>query len=99
MKIWLKIHHQEEEVVLTACDEKLLGSKLGPDEEGVVVQLKEPFYGGTLVDIEEVIQFMDQATIINMFGECVTLLIEKGIISKIAVIFVAGVPHLQMCVF
>jgi len=82
-------------VVLATCDAELLGKIL--TEGKIVFEVREEFYKGLKMTVDEVIDIMKQSTIVNMVGHRVVgKAIEKGLIHPDAVLKISGVPHAQI---
>jgi hypothetical protein len=82
-------------VVLATCDVELLGKVLRDGK--IVFEVREEFYKGLKMTVEEVIDLINQSTIVNMVGHCVVgKAIEKGLIHPDAVLKISGVPHAQI---
>jgi hypothetical protein len=59
--------------------------------------VKEEFYNGGKVALDEAISMIQNSTIVNMVGKnCVGKAIEKGYVHPDAVLDIAGVPHAQI---
>lgn len=84
-------HH----VLLATCDAELLGKVLR--EGKIVFEVREEFYKGSKVSVEEAIDLMRQSTVVNMVGKrIVDKALEKGMIHPEAVLKISGVPHAQI---
>ena len=82
-------------VLLAICDCEILGKTLC--EGKIVFHVKEEFYCGSKVDIEEAICMIDNSTIVNMVGKNVVgKAIQKGYVHPEAVLNIDGVPHAQI---
>jgi hypothetical protein len=82
-------------VLLATCDAELLGKILR--EAKIVFEIHEQFYKGPKMTVEEVIDLMEQSTIVNMVGhKIVKKAIEKGLVHPDAVLKISGVPHAQI---
>ena len=82
-------------VLLAMCDAEILGRTLRKGK--IVFHVKEEFYKGTRVSLEEVITMIENSTIVNMIGKnVVQKAIEKGHVHPEAVINIEGVPHAQI---
>jgi hypothetical protein len=82
-------------VLLSICDSEILGKTLR--EGKIVFQVKEDFYRGSRVDVEEAVSMIDNSTIVNMIGKnVVKRAIEKGYVHPEAVLHIEGVPHAQI---
>jgi len=80
---------------LATCDANLLGKVLR--EGKIVFEIREEFYKGLKVSLEEAIDLVEQSTIVNMVGhKIVRKAVEKGLIHPEAIIKISGVPHAQI---
>ncbi len=82
-------------VLLATCDAELLGKIL--KEGKIVFKVREEFYKGSKVSVDEAIDLMKQSTIVNMVGQnIVEKAIERGLVHPEAVLKISGVPHAQI---
>ena len=82
-------------VLLALCDCEILGRKLR--EGKIVFHVKEEFYKGAKVSIEEAIEIIENSTIVNMIGKnVVKKAIERGYVHPEAVLNIDGIPHAQI---
>jgi len=82
-------------ILLALCDCEILGRKLR--EGKIVFHVKEEFYKGAKVSIEEAIEIIENSTIVNMIGKnVVQKAIEKGYVHPEAVLNIEGIPHAQI---
>jgi hypothetical protein len=82
-------------VLLAICDAEILGKTLR--EGKMVFHVKEEFYKGARVSIEEAIAIVENSTIVNMIGKnVVQRAIEKGYVHPEAVLTLEGIPHAQI---
>ena len=82
-------------VLLSMCDTEILGRTLR--EGKIVFCVKEDFYRGTRVDVEEAVSMIESSTIVNMVGKNVVKeAIEKGFVHPEAVLQIEGIPHAQI---
>lgn len=82
-------------VLLCMCDIEILGRTLR--EGKIVFCVKEDFYKGAKVDVEEAVSMIDSSTIVNMVGKnVVKKAIEKGFVHPEAVLQIEGIPHAQI---
>jgi uncharacterized protein len=85
-------------VVLAICDCELLGKTLR--EGKIVFHVKEDFYNGGRVTVEEAVDMIQNSTIVNMVGKCcVEKAIAKGYVHPQGVLNIEGVPHAQIIKF
>ncbi len=93
--IWIKVYDTQGEVILAACDDKLLGRSFEEGELQLIVS--ETFYGGEKVSHELFIEQLKSATIVNLVGEdVVRIASELGMVDENGVIEIDGVPHAQI---
>ena len=82
-------------VLLCMCDTEILGRTLR--EGKIIFCVKEDFYKGTKVDVEEAMSMIESSTIVNMVGKnIVKEAIEKGFVHPEAVLKIEGIPHAQI---
>lgn len=95
LEAYIKLKKVGRNVLLAICDTDLLGKTLR--EGKIVFHVKEEFYKGAKVNVEEAICMIDNSTIVNMVGEkVVKKAIEKGYVHPEAVLRINGVPHAQI---
>jgi len=77
------------------CDADVLGKTLKQGK--IVFHVREEFYKGSLVSLEEAVDLIQQSTIVNMVGrKIVEKAIERGLVHPDAVLEIKGVPHAQI---
>ena len=82
-------------VLLCMCDIEILGKTLR--EGKIVFCVKEDFYKGARVPLEEAVSMIEMSTIVNMVGKnIVKKAIERGYVHPEAVLNIEGVPHAQI---
>jgi len=82
------------EILLAACDKKLLGKILKDGE--LKLHIKKDFYYEMYVDRGTFVNAMKMATIANLVGEeVVAIAIEEGYVNKDNVIYLKNVPYAQ----
>lgn len=83
-------------MVIAICDETLLGKRLRLST-GVSVEVQESFYKGVLVVDTDLEDYFKMGTIINLLGEnAVKAAVKFGYATEKSVIYVDGVPHIQL---
>jgi hypothetical protein len=81
--------------MLAICDCEILGKTLR--EGKIVFHVKEEFYNGGRVSVEEAMDMVANSTIVNMVGKCcVEKAIKRGYVHPQAVLNIEGVPHAQI---
>lgn len=82
-------------VLLAICDCEILGKTLR--EGKITFHVKEEFYKGTKVNIDEAIDMIENSNIVNMIGKNVVhKAIERGYVHPEAVLNIEGIPHAQI---
>ena len=90
MNIWAR----GKDVLVAVCDADIIGRTFR--EGRLKIEIKESFYGGKLVTLEEAICALKAASIGNIVGKnIVAIAIREGIIHEDAVIWIEGQPHAQ----
>jgi len=89
------MQRRSECILLAMCDANMLGKTLKQGK--IVFHIREEFYKGVLVSLEEAVDLIQQSTIVNMIGRrIVKKAVEKGLVHPDAVLEIAGVPHAQI---
>lgn len=95
MEVYVKLRKWGKFTVLATCDTELLGRVLC--EGKIVFEVKEGFYKGSKVSVEEAIKLVKQCTIVNMVGKrIVKRAIQEGVVHPEAILEISGVPHAQI---
>ena len=91
----ISIRKIKNEVLITLCDEDIIGKKL--NFNGVEVYINPKFYRGEKRNEKEIKELLKKATIINAIGKkSVDFCLKEGYIDKKGIIDIDGVPHAQM---
>jgi len=95
LDVYIKLKKVNRNVLLAICDCEVLGKTLR--EGKIVFQVKDEFYNGGRVSLEEAIGMIENSTIVNMVGKkCVEKAIEQGYVHPDAVLNIEGIPHAQI---
>ena len=95
MEAYINLKKKGQNVLLAICDGDLLGRTLR--EGKIVFQVKNEFYNGGKVSIEEAVDMIENSTIVNLVGKnCVEKAIAKGYVHPEAVLQIEGIPHAQI---
>jgi len=95
LEVYVNLKKVGRNVLLAICDLEILGRTLR--EGKVVFQVKDEFYNGGKVSLEEALDMIENSTIVNMVGRnCVEKAIEKGYVHPDAVLTIEGIPHAQI---
>ena len=93
--MFVRIHRNESDVILAACDEDLIGRSFADGRARLDVS--EIFYRGESLDRAALAERMRNASIMNLVGsEAVAVAIEEGYVSEEDVIEIAGIKHVQV---
>lgn len=93
--VYVKFTRHGRDVLVAACDVELLGRTL---EGGrVSFKVKEGFYKGELVELDEALNLVKRGTIVNLVGKrIVEAAIRVGIVHPEAILYLGEVPHAQI---
>jgi len=92
---YLKVHNVDSKTIVTVCDKDLLGKEFR--EGDIVLKVEEPFYGGKLADLEEVINAILSADIVVLTGsKLIEELSKRGLIPKDFALRVGDQLHIQI---
>jgi hypothetical protein len=95
MHAYINLKKIGNNVLLAICDSEILGKTL--QEGKIVFNVKEEFYKGAKVALEDAVAMIENSTIVNMIGKnIVQKAIEKGYVHPEAVLNIEGVPHAQI---
>lgn len=95
MDVYMNLKKVGNHVLLAICDCEVLGRTL--KEGKIVFRVKEEFYMGARVAVEEAVAMIDNSTIVNMIGKnVVKKAVDKGYVHPEAVLNIEGVPHAQI---
>ena len=92
---YVNLNKRGRNVLLAICDCDLLGRTLRQGK--IVFHVKNDFYNGGKVSVEEAVGMIENSTIVNLVGKnCVEKAIAKGYVHPEAVLKIEGVPHAQI---
>lgn len=93
----VKIHKGPHGEVLVVSDKEIIGKKF---EEGKLqLDLTKDFYAGEEMDSEKVKELVKSAYILHLTGKkTIELFLGLGFVDKKKVLFVDGVPHVEVYV-
>jgi hypothetical protein len=95
LEVYMSVKKIGRNVMLAMCDVEILGRTLR--EGKIVFCVKEDFYKGERVSVEEAVSMIENSTIVNMVGRnVVKKAIQKGYVHPQAVLNIEGVPHAQV---
>jgi hypothetical protein len=95
MEVYVNLKKVGKNVLLAMCDCEILGKTLR--EGKIVFHVKDEFYNGGRLTLEEALNMINNSNIVNMVGKnCVAKAIEEGYVHPQAVLNIEGVPHAQI---
>lgn len=96
-RFWVKVHISGgRDTVVAVCDEHLLGKSL-KTKDNVEVAIDRSFYGGALVQENDISKSLKKGTILNLFGnQIVEKTAELGLVNPKAAIKIGGQLHVQI---
>ena len=95
LEVYVNLKKVGRNVLLAICDSEILGKTL--HEGKIVFHVKEEFYNGGRVTLEDAVEMIENSNIVNMVGKnCVEKAIQKGFVHPEAVLKIEGVPHAQI---
>jgi len=93
--ISIKIYRQGDDILIGACDEKLIGKRFTDGK--FQINITKEFYDGKRIDKETLKKYLEEATIANLVGkETVDCAMKIGLVDPNCIIKIKGVPHAQM---
>ena len=93
--ISVKIYKQGNDLLIGACDEKLIGMKFTDGK--FQIDVSKEFYDGERISPEILKKYLGDATIANLVGkETIKCAVELGLVDPECVIKIKGIPHAQM---
>ncbi|MFW5927828.1 MAG: DUF424 domain-containing protein [Thermoplasmatota archaeon] len=95
MEISYQIYERGTDVLLAACDKELLGKKF--EEEDIQLDVSESFYGGDECNSDMICDKIKRSNVVNLVGEnIIYAVIDAGFGDENDVLWIDGVPHLQL---
>jgi hypothetical protein len=95
LEVYINLRKIGNNVLLAMCDAEILGKTLRKGK--IVFHVKEQFYKGTKVSVQEAMAMIENSTIVNMIGKnVVQKAIEKGHVHPEGIISIEGIPHAQI---
>jgi len=93
--VYVNVRKQGNQTVLATCDCEICGKTLRDGK--IVFEVREEFYKGMKVTMEEAIELVKQSTIVNMVGKCIVRqAVKAGLVHPEAILKIKGIPHAQI---
>lgn len=91
MRVYLKVHTKNDIETVACCDEGLLNKVY--KEGNLKIEISNQFFGGRLLDLEDAILILKEATFFNIVGEkIIKKAVECKLLPKEGVRFINGIP-------
>jgi hypothetical protein len=93
--VYVNVRKQGNQTVLATCDCDICGKTLRDGK--IVFAVREEFYKGIKVTVEEALELCKQSTVVNMVGKYVVgQAIKAGLVHPEAILKINGIPHAQI---
>ena len=97
-KVYVKVHIKDDLETIACCDEELLNQVY--KEGNLRIEISSQFFGGNLIDLEDAISILREASGFNIVGEkIIKRSVDCGILPKEGVRSINGVPMALKMVF
>lgn len=94
-EVYVNIMNQGRQVLVAACDVEILGRTLRRGK--LLFEVRESFYKGSKMKIEEAMILIRSATTVNLVGsKIVKHAVKEGLVHPEAILVIAGIPHAQI---
>ncbi|MFX1328968.1 MAG: DUF424 domain-containing protein [Promethearchaeota archaeon] len=91
MKVYIKVHIKDELETIACCDEELLNQAF--KEGNLRIEISSQFFGGELINLDDAISILKEASYFNIVGEkVINEAINCRLITKEGVRFINGIP-------
>jgi hypothetical protein len=91
MKVYLKVHSKNEIETIACCDEEILNKVF--KQGNLRIEISNQFFGGILINIEEAVEILKDASFFNIVGKNITKkAIDCKILPQEGVRVINGVP-------
>ena len=98
MKVYLKIHRNNDMETIACCDEELLNKIF--TEGNLRLEIGSTFYGVALLAIDKAIEILSEASSFNIVGEDITnMAIAQKILPKEGVRKINNIPMAMKMMF
>ncbi len=98
MKVFLKIHNRNEIETVACCDEDLLNKVF--KEGNLRIEISDYFFGGNLINIDDAINILKQASYFNIIGNgIINKAIDSQVLHKEGIRKINGIPMAMKMMF
>jgi len=92
---YVKVHKHGKDTVVALCDAELLDKEIFFN--GLRIRISREFYGGNLIPVSSLWEYVDEATVVNAFGNAVVEELARRITAvRLAAVNLGGVLHVQL---
>lgn len=89
-----KMHRQQGNILLAACDKEVLGKTFKQGK--VSIKVDEKFYNGKEVSVSELGEMIAESTMGNLVGKkVISFAMKKGVVKKDKVLSIGKTEHAQ----
>lgn len=98
MKVYVKVHKRQDIETVACCDETLLNTII--KEGNLKIEINDRFFGGDLLEVEEALEILTQASYFNIVGkEICGHVINRKLVPKEGVKTISGIPMAMKMMF
>ena len=98
MKVYLKIHRRNDIETVACCDEELLNQCF--KEGNLNIEINSTFFGGDLLNIEQAMEILKEASYFNIVGENITsMAVAYQLLPKDGVRKINNIPMAMKMMF
>jgi hypothetical protein len=91
---YVKVHKHGKDTVAALCDAELHDKEILIN--GLRIRISREFYGGNLIPVSSIWEYVENATVVNAFGNAVVEELAKRIAAvRHAAVNLGGVLHVQ----
>ncbi len=83
-------------VMASIVDEEVLGMRVYDSDRGVVIDVSRDFYGGALVNDEEVLRYFEADVLILIGSRIVSMAVERGLVNPDAILKIGDIEYVQV---
>ncbi|MGQ9543088.1 MAG: DUF424 domain-containing protein [Candidatus Bathyarchaeia archaeon] len=94
-EVYVKVYVKDRQKLVTVCDRDLIGKTFR--EGRLKLEVTSRFYEGELATVCEAVKQLLDADMGNLVGKnAVKMAVENKLVNPDAVIYIAGIPHVQL---
>lgn len=95
--MYFKIHKSESGNIVAACDRKLIEKVLTDGKKKIDLKKYRNFYAGKISTEKELANALGDCTSANLIGKkAVRVAMKVGLVKENEVMFIKGVPYIQI---